>query len=1015
MAKQKKHSSSKRKSTARAKPPKVTGQRLDVGEEELQKTNQALQERVKELNCLYGLAQLVERPKITLEGIFQGLVELIPPGWQYPEITAARITFEKRRFKTGNFRKTAWLQSADIKVHGKKTGTIEVCYLKKRLPMDEGPFLRQERDLLDALAERLSRIAEREQAEEQLKATNQQLRQQNKLVTNVLESLAHPFYVIDANDYTVKLANRAAKFGPLTEESTCYALTHKVSKPCRGAERPCPLNEIKRTKKPATTEHRHYDKDGNCRDIEVHAHPIFDSAGKISQIIEYCLDITERKKAEEETRQQHKNFLAIFDAAPVAMLLIDENTVVTKINDVAAKLVGKSPSKMTNLQPGGSLDCMHVSDDPRGCGYGPHCSSCPIRSTFEQVFSSGQAVHGVECQPTLLIGQRKVKPWLEVSAEPLTLNGKKHAIVAIRNITERKKAEEQLKAGHQQLQASEQQLRAANQQLRAIEQQLRAANQQLEASNQQLRASEEELRKAAHDLAERVKELNCLYGLSRLVGQPEITLEGIFQGLAELIPPACQYPEITAGRITFEKRRFKTANFRKTAWLQSADIKVHGKKTGTIEVCYLRKRPPIDEGPFLKEERNLLNVLAERLGHIVEREKAQEEIENLAKFPSENPNPILRISSDCRIIYANQGSAPVLEVWQRKEGEVLPEPCAGRAKEAFRSGKPLEFDFDCGDRIFCVTMAPVPQAGYLNAYAYDITERKKAEEQIKAINHQLTASEQQLTASNQQLRANEQQLRAANQQLQATEQQLRAANRQLEVDIAQRKKVEEELRAYRRRLRDLASELVLAEERLRRRIARDLHDDVGQDLLSVKMRLAEVRKGTTSAKQSAALEGILKSIDRTIQNTRSLLYDLSPPVLYELGFEPAVEWLTEKLQADHGIAAVFEDDGQAKLLADDLRIGLFRAVRELLVNIVKHAQAKNVKVSARRDGPNIRVEVEDDGVGFDVKQTQIPGDLSNGFGLFDIRERLQHCGGSFQLESKPGRGTRLTLTAPLKQ
>ena len=340
MARRKNILSSKRKSTARAKPPKVTGQRLDVGEEELQKTNQALQERVKELNCLYGLAQLVERPKITLEGIFQGLVELIPPGWQYPEITAARITFEKRRFKTGNFRKTAWLQSADIKVHGKKTGTIEVCYLKKRLPMDEGPFLRQERDLLDALAERLSRIAEREQAEEQLKATNQQLRQQNKLVTNVLESLAHPFYVIDANDYTVKLANRAAKFGPLTEESTCYALTHKVSKPCRGAEHPCPLNEIKRTKKPATTEHRHYDKDGNCRDIEVHAHPIFDSAGKISQIIEYCLDITERKKAEEETRQQHKNFLAIFDAAPVAMLLIDENTVVTKINDVAAKLVG---------------------------------------------------------------------------------------------------------------------------------------------------------------------------------------------------------------------------------------------------------------------------------------------------------------------------------------------------------------------------------------------------------------------------------------------------------------------------------------------------------------------------------------------------------------------------------------------------------------------------------------------------------------------------------------------------
>ncbi len=467
-----------------------------------------------------------------------------------------------------------------------------------------------------------------------------------------------------------------------------------------------------------------------------------------------------------------------------------------------------------------------------------------------------------------------------------------------------------LRASNQQLLASEQQLKASNQQLQASEQQLRAANQQLDASNQQLRASEEELRKAGHDLAERVKELNCLYGLSQLVERRDITLEGIFQGLTELIPPGWQYPQITAGRIVFEDRSFETANFRQTAWLQSADINVHGRKVGTIEVYYLQERPPMDEGPFLKEERELLDLLARRLGHIVE--------------------------------------------------------------------------------------------------------RKWAEEQLEAANQQLIASEQQLKAGNQQLRANGQQLRAANQQLQATEQQLRAANQQLEADIAERKKAEERLRVYRQRLRDLASELVLAEERLRRRIARDLHDDVGQDLLSVKMRLAELRKGRASAKQSAALEGIIKSVDRTIQNTRSLLFDLSPPVLYELGFEPAVEWLTEKLETDHGLAAVFEDDGQAKPLTDDLRIGLFRAVRELLLNIVKHAQAKNVKVSARRDGPNIRVEVEDDGVGFDVEQTQIPGDLSNGFGLFDIRERLQHFGGSFQLESKPGQGTQVTLLAPLK-
>ncbi|KKK95203.1 hypothetical protein LCGC14_2675170, partial [marine sediment metagenome] len=153
----------------------------------------------------------------------------------------------------------------------------------------------------------------------------------------------------------------------------------------------------------------------------------------------------ERKRTEQELKQQEKNLQAIFDVAPVGMLLVDENTVVAKINDAGTKVVGKSSSEMTNLQPGESFCCIHLADDPRGCGHSPHCSSCPIRSTFEQVLSSAQAVHGVECQLTLLVGQRKVRPWLELSAEPLTVEGKRCVVVAISNITERKLAEEKLR------------------------------------------------------------------------------------------------------------------------------------------------------------------------------------------------------------------------------------------------------------------------------------------------------------------------------------------------------------------------------------------------------------------------------------------------------------------------------------------------------------------------------------------------------------------------------------------
>ncbi|MFC1783615.1 histidine kinase dimerization/phosphoacceptor domain -containing protein, partial [Planctomycetota bacterium] len=189
---------------------------------------------------------------------------------------------------------------------------------------------------------------------------------------------------------------------------------------------------------------------------------------------------------------------------------------------------------------------------------------------------------------------------------------------------ERKQVEEALRAANQQLHANGQQLRAANQQLIASEQQFKAANQQLEASGQQLRASEKELRKMNHNMGERIKELNCLYGLSVLIEQRDITLEEIFGGLLELIPPGWHYPEITSARVVFGDREFKTSNFEKTKWKQSADIKVSGRKAGAVEVYYLKECPILDEGPFLKEERKLIDGISRALGEAIQRRQAEE-------------------------------------------------------------------------------------------------------------------------------------------------------------------------------------------------------------------------------------------------------------------------------------------------------------------------------------------------------------------------------------------------------
>lgn len=145
-----------------------------------------INERVKELTCLYAISELVERPGITLDEIYQEIVKLLSQSWRYPQVTCAQITIGGKEYKTANYRETEWTQSADIKVHGIKAGTLELCYLEEKPAGDEGPFLHEERMLIDAVAERLGRITERISSEEQLKRMNRLLRairNTNQLIT----------------------------------------------------------------------------------------------------------------------------------------------------------------------------------------------------------------------------------------------------------------------------------------------------------------------------------------------------------------------------------------------------------------------------------------------------------------------------------------------------------------------------------------------------------------------------------------------------------------------------------------------------------------------------------------------------------------------------------------------------------------------------------------------------------------------------------------------------------------
>lgn len=465
--------------------------------------------------------------------------------------------------------------------------------------------------------------------------TDTALRQQKQFQETILESLNHPFYVIDANDYRVIQANAACGFGDLSGGATCFELAHKTDSPCNDPEHPCPVEEVKKTKRPLAVEHTHFDKAGNKRQVEIHAHPILDDSGNVCKVIEYVLDVTDRKEAEEKLRRESLMRKTLLDNLPcIAMILRKRTREIVACNSAARKV-------------------------------------------------------------------------------------------------------------------------------------------------------------------------------------------GAVQG----------------------------------------------------KTCY--------------------GTCAER----------------------DDPCPFCL--------------AP--EVWDVNE--------------------PRRLEVEYRGNYYDASWIPLTEEMYVH-YILDISDHKKAEQRI--LDNQA-------------------------------------------------------------QLKSLASQLSRMEERERRRLATVLHDQIGQTLVFSKFKLDQLRTSDFPGEPAGALEEICDSLARVIQETRTLTFDLSSPILYELGFEAAVaEWLVDEVREKHGIETEFDDDGRQKPLDDDIRAFLFRNLRELLINVVKHARAYKVKVGVRRSGQDICVTVEDDGIGFDPAEVKAVSAKRGKFGLFSIRERLEQLGGLIQIDSGPGRGSRILMMAPLK-
>jgi len=215
-------------------------------------------------------------------------------------------------------------------------------------------------------------------------------------------------------------------------------------------------------------------------------------------------------------------------------------------------------------------------------------------------------------------------------------------------------------------------------------------------------------------------------------------------------------------------------------------------------------------------------------------------------------------------------------------------------------------------------------------------------------------------------------------------------------------------------LTSLAAELSRAEEHERRRIATDLHDQVAQTLALSKIKLNSLLHSGQISEEKDVLGEIIGHLTISIEEIRSLTFQLSPPILQEFGLAAALEWLSEEFQNKYAVQIRFRDDGRPKPLDEEIRGALYQMSRELLVNVIKHAQACNVFVDVTAHAGHVSICISDDGSGFDPASVLRHGSTTNSFGLLNVHHRMIHLGGKLIIESKSNHGTSAKLVLPSK-
>lgn len=465
-------------------------------------------------------------------------------------------------------------------------------------------------------------------------------------------------------------------------------------------------------------------------------------------------------------------------------------------------------------------------------------------------------------------------------------------------------------------------------------------------------------------LAERVRELECLNGITYLTERPQLTMDELYQGVANLLPASSGYPKIDCVKVTIGDKEFKTENYTETDWKLSSDIWIKGAKSGAVEVNYTN--PDIKEEPFLSDAEVYFESVAERLGKITEYMQEEEALRDSEEFRSSllqnSPNPVIVLNPDTSIRYVN----PALEritgfssselIGQKAPypwwtDDALDKKCRHLYSRMRKGARGVErlYKTKNGEQFWVeMTFVPMENNGELKYCLSSWIER--------------------------------------------TEQ----------------KRLRENLDFY-------IMQVTKAQEEERKRIALELHDDTIQVLFSLLNDVNEMIKdnGKLPRGYFQQFEQLKAKIDGIMDKVRNFTHQLRPNLLDEFGLIPALEGLIEERDVSGELNCCMEVIGRKRRLPSETELLLFRIVQEALRNIKKHSKATEAVIRIEFTIEQIKLHIIDNGCGFKLPKVMSAFVRSGKLGLMGMYERTYLLNGSLTVNSEVGKGTTVAVEIPL--